>query len=249
MRLLVLLTLVVSTISFDPTTDIEVKQSGYCDHYLTIDECADPATHEAALAQSNLIRYGFGSSVTDYEKQIKYYTMPVSNTYLNGKGSRGIYPLKGDWTYSAGCVLAWESNGAIDGVNYNFWGIRWYNMYDPLALAVRNDRVNYIKYHIDPENKNVYNSYTCHMNRPCICRKSGGLSTPDRRLPGTYYSKYEAGMTLHYQGDYDGSKTYNYGDKVVDSSTLYVLTHPDLQSMGLSSSITYSASTLSLIHI
>ena len=57
MRLLILITLVVSTISFDPTTDIEIKFGGWCDHFLTIDECADPATFEAVLAHADLKKY------------------------------------------------------------------------------------------------------------------------------------------------------------------------------------------------
>ena len=256
MRLLVLLTLVASTISFDPTTDIELKYGGWCDHFLTIDECKDPATLEAVLARSDLKHKKADTSQYnhDLEKQIQYYpVMVVASTenYENKAGPHKFEILEYTTGYGAGCVLDNHMDiGTFwhDSVTYNtvYWNIGWRKMYNNIEHEYYSSRKAYIETFIDsPDNKRLYDAYACYVDRPCICRKSGGLSTPDRRLPGTYYSKYEAGMTLHYQGDYDGSKTYNYGDKVVDSSTLYVLTHPDLQSMGLSSSITYPASTSS----
>ena len=79
MRLFILITLVVSVISFDPTTDIEIKYGGWCDHFLTIDECKDPATLEAILARSDLKHKKSDTNqyTVDLEKQIQYYQLMV----------------------------------------------------------------------------------------------------------------------------------------------------------------------------
>ena len=211
---------------------------------------------EAVLARSDLKHKKADTSQYnhDLEKQIQYYpVMVVASTenYENKAGPHKFEILEYTTGYGAGCVLDNHMDiGTFwhDSVTYNsvYWNIGWRKMYNNIEHEYYSSRKAYIEKFIDsPDNKRLYDAYACYVDRPCICRKSGGLSTPDRRLPGTYYSKYDSGMSLHYQGEYDDSKTYNYGDKVVDSNTLYVLTHPGLQSMKLSSSITYPASTSS----
>ena len=196
MRLLVLLTLVVSAISFDPTTDIEIKFGGWCDHFLTIDECADPATLTAALAQPNLKHMEDDSRIiNDPDKKLSIYSLKVNSGYqnfANRQGSRPftIYDHNGD-TMPAGCLLREEDSWSSTSSTY--WGIHWGTMYSPLELAQYNARKAYVESEeSDTDNKRIYYAYACHYQRPCICRKSGGLSAPDRSLPGTYYSKYEA---------------------------------------------------------
>jgi hypothetical protein len=195
--LLILLTLVVSAISFDPTTDIEIKFGGWCDHFLTIDECADPATLTAALAQPNLKHMEDDSRIlNDPDKKLSIYSLKVNSGYqnfANRQGSRpfSIFDQNGD-TMPAGCLLREEDSWSSTSSTY--WGIHWGTMYSPLELAQYNARKAYVESEeSDTDNKRIYYAYACHYQKPCICRKSGGLSAPDRSLPGTYYSKYGSG--------------------------------------------------------
>lgn len=200
--LLIILILVGPSISFDPTTDIEIKFGGWCDHFLTIDECADPATLTAALAQPNLKHMDDDSRIiNDPDKKLSIYSLKVDSGYQNFPNRQGsrpftIFDQNGD-TMPAGCLLREEgSTGSYNGVQYDstYWGIHWGTMYSPLELAQYNARKAYVESEeSDPDNKRISYAYACHYQVPCICRKSGGLSAPDRSLPGTYYSKYGSG--------------------------------------------------------
>lgn len=192
MRLLILITLVVSTISFDPTTDIELKFGGYCDHFLTIDECSDPATLTAVLARSDLQRTSWDNPYTyDPYNKLQYYFLKKRDiNNINREGQNGFLIDDNSILYHPGCYA--EREDSFNG--YNYWCISWRKFYDSFTLPHFYARRDYIKSQInDTSTKRIYVASACHFDKPCICRKSGGLSAPDRSLPGTYYSKYESG--------------------------------------------------------
>lgn len=200
MKLIIFLSLLSLSYAFDPTTDIEIKFGGWCDHFLTIDECADPATLTAVLANPNLKHtdddYSNPDNINDPDKKLNVYGLKENSgykDYTNRQGSRPftIFDSNTD-TMPAGCLLREE--GSWSSTSSTYWGIHWGTMYSQLELAQYNDRKAYVESEVsDTDNKRVYYAYQCFYQRPCVCRKSGGLSAPDRSLPGTFYSKYGGG--------------------------------------------------------
>ena len=206
MQLLVFFTLLLSSVAFNPANDIEIKYGGYCSHFLTFEECSNPATLTAVLANTNLKKYVIDSSsdTKELDEKIHHVGIQIDSSTSSYTHSEGQHPFsihESSFERAPGCFLVLEDSGS----SKHYWSLHWRRMLSPFELSAYDARKSYVISKIPDTNKRIYDAYACLESSPCICRSTGGLSKPDRELDGSYYMDYET-ATIPYQGSYSGSK-------------------------------------------